>query len=236
MRSRPRQGDRRAQGRSAEDLDHAIRQIVSRAVASDEVIDIFAAAGLKKPDISILSDEFLAEVASMPQRNLAVEMLRKLLQRRDQGPLARSNLVQSRSFAEMLETAIRALPEPGHRDRPGHRGADRPGQGDARGRPAAARSSASPRTKSPSTTPWRPTTAPSRFSATRPSRPSPGSWSRPCATTSPSTGPCSENVRAKMRVMVKRILRKYGYPPDKQEKATQTVLEQAEVLCATGRA
>ena len=62
-----------------EELDHAIRQIVSRAVVSDEVIDIFAAAGCKKPDISILSDEFLAEVRGMPQRNLAVELLQKLL-------------------------------------------------------------------------------------------------------------------------------------------------------------
>ncbi len=62
-----------------EELDHAIRQIVSQAVASDGVVDIFAAAGLKKPDISILSDEFLAEVRGMPQRNLAVELLRKLL-------------------------------------------------------------------------------------------------------------------------------------------------------------
>ncbi|HEY5466170.1 MAG TPA: type I restriction endonuclease subunit R, partial [Clostridia bacterium] len=65
--------------RSDEELDHAIRQIISQAMVSDEVVDIFAAAGLKKPDISILSDEFLAEVRGMPQRNLAVELLRKLL-------------------------------------------------------------------------------------------------------------------------------------------------------------
>ena len=64
---------------SDEELEHAIRQIVSKAVVSDEVVDIFAAAGLKKPDISILSDEFLAEVRGMPQRNLAVELLQKLL-------------------------------------------------------------------------------------------------------------------------------------------------------------
>src|SRR5664280_1812605 len=64
--------------RREEDLDHAIRQIVSRAVSSGGVIDIFAAAGLKKPDISILSDEFLEEVRSMPYKNLAVETLRKL--------------------------------------------------------------------------------------------------------------------------------------------------------------
>jgi type I restriction enzyme R subunit len=60
-------------------LDHAIRQIVSKALVSNEIVDIFAAAGLKKPDISILSDEFLAEIRGMPQRNLAVELLRKLL-------------------------------------------------------------------------------------------------------------------------------------------------------------
>ena len=58
-----------------EELDHAIRQIISKAVVSDEVVDIFATAGLKKPDISILSDQFLAEVRNMPQRNLAVELL-----------------------------------------------------------------------------------------------------------------------------------------------------------------
>ena len=94
-------GDRR----SPDEIDLAIRQIVSRAVASDEVIDIFAAAGLTKPDISILSDEFLAEVRGMPQRNLAVEMLRKLLH----GEIKtrrRKNVVQARSFAEMLEQSI----------------------------------------------------------------------------------------------------------------------------------
>jgi type I restriction enzyme, R subunit len=68
-----------AERRSPEEINHAIRQIVSRAVASEEVIDFFAAAGLKKPDISILSDDFLAEIRGLPQRNLAVEMLRKLL-------------------------------------------------------------------------------------------------------------------------------------------------------------
>ena len=68
-----------ADARPEEELDHAVRQIISRAVASEGVIDIFAAAGLKKPDISILSEEFLAEVRGMPQRNLAVELLQKLL-------------------------------------------------------------------------------------------------------------------------------------------------------------
>ena len=95
-----------AAARPEEELDHAVRQLVSRAVASEGVVDIFAAAGLDKPDISILSDEFLAEVRGMPHRNLAVELLKKLLK----GELAvrrRKNLVQARSFAEMLEQTLR---------------------------------------------------------------------------------------------------------------------------------
>jgi type I restriction enzyme, R subunit len=82
---------------SAEEMDHAIRQIISRAVASDQVVDIFAAAGLKKPDISILSDEFLAEVKGMPTPNLAVELLRKLLTNEIK-VRSRKFLIQSRSF------------------------------------------------------------------------------------------------------------------------------------------
>ena len=92
--------------RSEEELDLAVRQIISRAVASEGVLDIFAAAGLDKPDISVLSDEFLAEVRGMPHRNLAVELLQKLLK----GELSakrRKNLVQARSFAEMLEQSLR---------------------------------------------------------------------------------------------------------------------------------
>ena len=71
-----------SQARPEEELDLAVRQIISRAVASEGVMDIFAAAGLEKPDISVLSDEFLAEVRGMPHRNLAVELLQKLLRAR----------------------------------------------------------------------------------------------------------------------------------------------------------
>ena len=95
-----------AAARTGEELDHAVRQIVSRAVAPEGVLDIFAAAGLDKPDVSILSEEFLAEVRGMRRRNLAVELLQKLLA----GELAtrrRKNVVQARSFAEMLEQTIR---------------------------------------------------------------------------------------------------------------------------------
>jgi len=88
-----------------------------RAVASDQVIDIFAAAGMQQPNIAILSDEFLAEVKGMKQRNLALEMLKKLLNDEIKAR-SKKNLVQSRSFAEMLEKSIRQYQKPQHRRRP----------------------------------------------------------------------------------------------------------------------
>jgi type I restriction enzyme R subunit len=218
------------EGRGAEDLDHAIRQIISRAILSDEVIDIFAAAGLKKPDISILSDEFLAEVRGMPQKNLAVELLRKLLlgEIKARGT---QNLVQARSFAEMLETAIRryqnraiesaqvieeliALAEEmraaGRRGEQLHLTEDEVAFYDAlEVNDSAVKVLGDDTLK----TIARELVLAVRNSVTI-------DWT------------LRENVRARIRVMVKRILRKYGYPPDKQERATQTVLEQAEVLCA----
>jgi hypothetical protein len=95
-----------ADQRPEEELEHAVRQIISRAALPEGVVDIFAAAGLKKPDISVLSEEFLADVRGMPQRNLAVELLQKLLK----GEIRRRgtrNVVQARSFAELLEQAVR---------------------------------------------------------------------------------------------------------------------------------
>lgn len=89
-----------------EELNHAIAQIVSRAIAPEGIVDLFEVAGLKKPDISLLSDEFLAEVRGMPQKNLAVELLRKLLNDEIK-TRGRKNLVQARSFADMLEQTIR---------------------------------------------------------------------------------------------------------------------------------
>ena len=88
-----------------EDLDLAVRQIVSAAVSSDEVVDIFAVAGLERPDISALDDRFLAEVRDMPRRNLAVELLQKLL-KDEVKTRFRRNLVESRRFSEMLQSAV----------------------------------------------------------------------------------------------------------------------------------
>jgi len=80
----------------------AIRQFVSNAASSIEVIDIFSTAGLKKPDICILTDAFIAQVHGMPQKNLVVELLAKLFKSKIKNPKMRQNIVQSRSFVEIL--------------------------------------------------------------------------------------------------------------------------------------
>ena len=95
-----------AEARTDEELDHAVRQIVSRAVAPEGVLDIFAAAGLDKPNVSILSEDFLSKVRGMKRRNLAVELLQKLM-KGDLATRRRKNVVQARSFANMLDQTIR---------------------------------------------------------------------------------------------------------------------------------
>ena len=176
--------------RRQEELDHAVRQIVSRAVASEGVIDIFAAAGLKKPDLSILSDEFLAEVRGMPRRNLAVELLQKLLK----GELAtrrRKNVVQARSFAEMLEQTLRRYQNRAVEAAQVIEELIRLARETCAKPAPAAMNSGCRKRNSPSTTPSRPTTARSKSSATRPCVTSPASWSRRCGAMSPSTGRCA---------------------------------------------
>ena len=214
--------------RTQEELDHAVRQIVSRAVASEGVIDIFAAAGLKKPDISILSDEFLAEVRGMPRRNLAVELLQKLLK----GELAarrRKNVVQARSFAEMLEQTLRRYQnraiEAAQVIEELIRLAREMREAGARGEElglseeelafydALETNDSAVQVLGDETLRdiARELVETVRGNVTI-------DWT------------LRENIRANLRRLVKRILRKHGYPPDKQEKATRTVLEQAEVL------
>ena len=215
--------------KAEEDLDHAIRQIVSKAIASDEVIDIFTAAGLKKPDISILSDEFLAEVRGLQHKNLAVELLRKLLNGEIKTRL-KKNLIQGRSFAEMLERTIRAYQnraiETAHviEELIGlakeMREANRRGEKLELSEEDLAFYDALETNDSAVKILGDETLCAIAKELVRTVR---GNvtidWT------------VKESVRAKLRVMVKRVLRKYGYPPDKQEKATRTVLEQAELLC-----
>ena len=209
-------------------MDLAVRQIISRAVASEGVVDIFAAAGLEKPDISVLSDEFLAEVRGMPHRNLAVELLQKLLK----GELAtrrRKNVVQARSFAEMLEQTLRRYQNRAieaaqvieeliglaHDMRQANERGEELGLSDdelafydALGANDSAVQVLGDETLRDIA---RELVETVRGNVTI-------DWT------------LRENVRAQLRVLVRRILRKHGYPPDKQERATLTVLEQAEVL------
>jgi type I restriction enzyme, R subunit len=213
---------------ASEDLDHAIRQIVSRAVASDEIIDIFAAAGLKKPDISILSDDFLAEVKEMPERNLAVELLAKLLKGEIKSR-SRRNVVEARSFEKMLDEAVRRYQNRAvetaqvieelialardmrARDARGEQlglSDDELAFYDALGVNDSAVAVLGDETLR----------AIARELVETVKKNVKIDWT------------VREDVRAQLRVYVKRCLRKHGYPPDKQAKATITVLEQAEVL------
>jgi len=214
---------------SPEEIDHAIRQIVSKAVASDEVIDIFAAAGLKKPDISILSDEFLAEVRGLPQRNLAVEMLRKLLEGEIKAR-GKKNIVQARSFAEMLENAIRRYQNRAIETAQvieeliaiakDLREADRRGEKLGLTEDEIAFYDALEVNDSAV-----------KVLGDETLRSIAQELLRAVRNNVTIDWTVRENVRAQMRVMVKRILRRYGYPPDKQARATELVLEQAEVVC-----
>ena len=214
--------------RSDEDLDHAIRQIISRAVVSDGVIDIFAAAGLKKPDISILSDEFLSEVRDMPQRNLAIELLQKLL-RGEIKARARRNVVQARSFAELLEKAVRQYQ---NRALETAQVIEALIQLAKDMRAANARGEALKLTEDELA--FYDALEVNDSAVKVLGEPTLVHIARELVATVKQNVTIDwtvrENVRAQLRVIVKRILRKYGYPPDKQEKATQTVLEQAEVL------
>lgn len=216
--------------RSNEELDHAIRQIISKAVVSDQVVDIFAAAGLKKPDISILSDEFLAEVRDMPQRNLAVELLQKLLKGEIRSR-AKRNVVQARSFTEMLELAIRKYQNRAIETAQvieeliqlakEMKAADARGESLGLGPDELAFYDALEANDSAVKVLGEPTLqAIARELVETVRKNVTIDWT------------LRDNVRAQLRVLVKRVLRKYGYPPDKQEKATKTVLEQAEVIMA----
>ena len=219
-----------AEARPEEELDHAVRQIISRAVASEGVIDIFAAAGLEKPDISILSDEFLAEVRGMKQRNLAVELLQKLLK----GELAarrRKNVVQARSFAEMLEETIRRYQ---NRAVEAAQVIEELIQLARDMREAAARGEELGLSEDELAFYDALETNDSavRVLGDETLRDIARELVETVRGNVTIDWTLRENVRANLRRLVKRILRKHGYPPDKQEKATRTVLEQAEVLSA----
>ena len=215
-------------GKTQEELDSAIRQIISKAIVSDKVVDIFDALGMKKPDISILSDDFLEEIKGMKQKNLAFELLKKLLNDEIKAR-ARKNLVQSKSFAEMLEKSIRRYQnksietarviEELIRLAKDMREANKRGEklnlteDELAFYDALEVNDSAVKVLGDETL---------------------RTIARELADTIRSNVTIDwtlrESVQARLRVMVKRVLKKYGYPPDKQKKATETVLEQASLI------
>ena len=219
-----------SESKSDEELGHALRQIVSRAVASDGVQDIFAAAGLGKPVVSILSGEFLAEVLGKPQRNLAVELLRKHLS----GEVAtrrKRTVVQARSCAELLERTLRR-----YQSRTievaqvieesiaiGQQPRDASARGESLGLSDDELAFYDALDVNDSAV---------QVLGDELLRVIACKLVETARNNVTIDWTLRENVRANLRRLVKRILRKHGYPPDKQEKATHTVLEQAEMFSA----
>ncbi|HUX58112.1 MAG TPA: type I restriction endonuclease subunit R [Bacteroidales bacterium] len=216
-------------GKTEEQIETAIRQIISEAITSDDVIDVFDAAGLKKPNIEILDDRFLSELKNMPQKNLAAELLRRLL--KDEIRIRmKVNLVQSKKFSEMLEDAVKRYHNgmidsitfledyliPMAKDM---READKRGANlnlDFRELAFYDALEINDSAVAILGDEILRTIARELLSSVRNS------------TTIDWT--IKESVQATLRRNIRRILRKYGYPPDKQEKAIQTVIEQAKLL------
>jgi type I restriction enzyme R subunit len=217
--------------RPPEELDAAIRQLVSSAITANEgIIDVFTAAGLKKPDIGILSEEFLTEVRGLKHKNVAAELLAKLLKDEIKTRSLR-NLVQSKAFSEMLKSTLNAYHNRAistmevieeliklakEMDRATKRGIDLGLNDDeiAFYDALAANESA---VKAMGNDELKVIAA---ELVTQVRKSVTIDWT------------VREGARARIKVMVKRILKKHGYPPDLQDEATKTVLAQAELLCA----
>lgn len=219
-----------AGSKSQFEMDAAIQQLVSQAVAAPEVINIFDAAGLKTPDISILSDKFLAEVQEMPHKNLALEMLRKLLNDEIKARMGK-NVVQARSFEEMLTHSLRRyqnrsidtaeviaeLIEIAQEMQAAQQRGEKLGlsEEELAFYDALADNASAVEVLGNDHLAF---IAHELIKMLRKSVIV--DWT------------VKQSARARIRVMVKRILKKHGYPPDLQEKATDTVLEQAERIAA----
>lgn len=216
-------------GEPTEDIDAAIRQLISRAIASEGIIDILSEAGLQRPDIAILSDSFLEEIRNLPLRNLAREALERLL-RDEITKRATVNAVQARKFSEMLDAAIKkyhnrsietvqvinALIELAKEIRDSQSRGEHLGLTDEE---VAFYDALSENESAVEVLGQEHLCIIARELVKAVRQNISIDWT------------LRESARAKIRVIIKRILRKYGYPPDRQERATQNVLEQSELLC-----
>jgi type I restriction enzyme R subunit len=214
--------------RTKEEIDTAIKQILSNAVVADEVVDIYDAAGIKKPDISILSDEFLAEVKGMDHKNLAFELLRKLLNDEIK-TRSHINLMESRKFSVMLANAVKnyqnnlitsaQVIEEMIRLAKEMKDADRRGEDLGLDfREYAFYTALEVNDSAVAILGDEVLRHIARELVDSVRKNTTIDWT------------VRENVQARMRLAVKKILRKHGYPPDMEIKATETVLEQAKLL------
>jgi len=212
------------------DRDFAIQQILNRAVISTEIVDILAAAGITTPDISILSDEFLAEVQQLEKKNLALEALRKLLNDEIRSR-SKTNVVETKRFSERLEAAIARY----------HTNAISTVEVlqeliDLAKEVRAARRRGEDEGLSQDEIAFYDALAENESAVQVMGNDSLKVIAHELLTNLKSTVSVDwshrESARARMRVLVKRILRKHGYPPDLQDAAVQTVLRQAEALSA----
>jgi type I restriction enzyme R subunit len=217
-------------GITSQERDFAIQQIISRAVVSTEIVDILKAAGIQSPDISILSDEFLAEVQQMEKKNLALEALRKLI---NDGIRSRSkaNIVETRAFSERLQDAVaryhanaittaevlQELIQLAKDIRAARQRGEEAGLSDEEIAFYDALAENESAVQVMGDDKLR-VIAHELLVSLRENVSV--DWAH------------RESARARLRVLVKRILRKYGYPPDLQDAAVQTVLQQAEALSA----
>jgi len=217
-----------AKKRTDEQRDEAIRQIISNAVVSDQVVDIFDAVGLDKPNIGLLDDEFLAQVKNLPEKNLAVELLERLLEGEIKSRFG-SNVVQEKKFSDLLGNVIKRyqnrsietaqvmeeLVEMAKKFREAASRGELLGltEDEVRFYDALATNESAVRELTDETLKKiaHELTENLRQNLTV-------DWSE------------RESVRAKLRLMVKRVLRKYKYPPDLQEEAVDLVLRQAQVF------
>lgn len=217
-------------GKTDEEIETTIRQVVDKALVSENVVDIFDAAGIKKPDISILSEEFLMELKDMEHKNIALEVLKKLLNDEIKVRMNK-NIVQGRTLMEMLEdsirryhnkviTAVEVIDELIGLSK--HIVAqDEASKELGLSEYEYAFYSAVADNESAMELMGKDKLRELAVVLTETIRNNTSiDWE------------IKENVRAKMRVAVKRLLRKYGYPPDMQMLATDTVIKQAEIISA----
>jgi len=222
--------DSSGEGRSNEELETTIRQVIDQALVSEQVIDVFDAAGIKKPDISILSDEFLAELKGYEHKNIALETLKKLLN--DELKVrAKKNLVQSRTLMEMLENAIKKYQNK-------ILTAAEVMEELIRISKEIVASDAEAQDMGLSEYEYAFYTAVANNNSARELmqqdklRELAVVLTQKIRENATIDWTIKESVRAKLKVIVKRILRQYGYPPDMQLLATETVLKQAEMIAS----